>query len=286
MPIAALIGGAISIGINWWNRESQKKADRIAARESANQALRDYQEMSRQRDVSTRLFDQSIEGAYGVDFLSKLRSGSDMSSLMASLAQGDTAISKQLQAYQADAKQAVDNSVRANQMEGMLASMQGGLNRIGTLGQAIQGEQAVGDTISSQSVSGIKANAGTGSNAQRMQEQANNLAMESINQQITMQNKGSLLQMESGQTTASQKADNLRRTADITAQEQAEAAMRQYESYKAEQEDLTASMKAYKDDYEYLMDKSEVKYASFADTIKTIMEESTKTDKRFKFEDD
>lgn len=269
---AALIGGVISVGINWWNQESQKKANRISAAESANKAIKDYNELGRQKEVSTRLFNQDIENAYGVDFLSRLRSGSDMSSLIASLAQGDTAISKQLQAYQADARQAIDNSILSNQMEGKIASMQGGLNRIGTLGQAIQGEQAIGDTVSSQSVSGIKANTGTGSNAQRMQEQANSLAMESINQQIAMQNKGSLLEMESGQTTASQKADNLRRTADITAQEQAEGAMRQYESYKAEQEDMTASMKSYKDDYEYLKGEAE--------------KEAKRITETFKFEDD
>src|SRR5690554_5956658 len=111
---AALIGGGISLLINHLNSNAQKKANRISAAESANAALRNYNETKRQRDVSQDLFRTNISNMLGADFYNSLTSGADTSILLENLANGNTAFSKQLQGMQADARQAVENSILAN----------------------------------------------------------------------------------------------------------------------------------------------------------------------------
>jgi hypothetical protein len=89
-----------------------------------------------------------------------------------------------------------------------------------------------------------------------MQEQANRLANESLDNQIALQNKSTTLQMQSGQMTASQSAEKLRRQADITAQQAAEEALKGYANYEAEQDDMEASMQSHKNDYDYFKDNA------------------------------
>ncbi|MGE4454839.1 MAG: hypothetical protein AB7D92_09930 [Sphaerochaeta sp.] len=248
---AALIGGAISVGMNLWAKSDAKKASRISAAENANNSIRQYNELARQRQSKADLFDTNISTTYGNNFLDKLRSGADTATLMSGLSQGDTAFAKQLQAYDADARQAIENSVLSNTQTGTLAGMQGQQNALGMMQQSIQAEQAQGAAVASQNVSGIRSDAGTGDNAQQMQEQANRLAQESIENQIAMQNKSTTLQMQSNQMTASQSAEKLRRQADISAQQAAEEALKSYANYEAEQDDMAASMQSHKKDYEY-----------------------------------
>jgi hypothetical protein len=248
---AALLSGVISAGINWWNKEDAKKSARISAAENANNSIRQYNELARQRQSRADLFDTNISTTYGNNFLDKLRSGADTATLMSGLSQGDTAFAKQLQAYDADARQAIENSVFSNKQTGTLAGMQGQQNALGMMQQSIQAEQAQGAAVASQNVSGIRSDAGTGDNAQQMQEQVNRLAEESLQNQIAMQNKSTTLQMQSNQMTASQSAEKLRRQADISAQQAAEEALKSYANYEAEQDDMEASMQSHKKDYEY-----------------------------------
>jgi len=253
---AALLSGAISAGINWWNKEDAKKSARIGAAENANNSIRQYNELARQRQSKADLFDTNISTTYGNNFLDKLRSGADTATLLSGLSQGDTAFAKQLQAYDADARQAIENSVFSNRQTGVLAGMQGQQNAIGMMQQTIQAEQAQAAAVASQNVSGIRSDAGTGDNAQKMQEQANRLANESLDNQIALQNKSTTLQMQSGQMTASQSAEKLRRQADITAQQAAEEALKGYANYEAEQDDMEASMQSHKNDYDYFKDNA------------------------------
>jgi virulence-associated protein VapD len=253
---AALLSGAISAGINWWNKEDAKKSARIGAAENANNSIRQYNELARQRQSKADLFDTNISTTYGNNFLDKLRSGADTATLLSGLSQGDTAFAKQLQAYDADARQAIENSVFSNRQTGVLAGMQGQQNAIGMMQQTIQAEQAQAAAVASQNVSGIRSDAGTGDNAQKMQEQANRLANESLDNQIALQNESTTLQMQSGQMTASQSAEKLRRQADITAQQAAEEALKGYANYEAEQDDMEASMQSHKNDYDYFKDNA------------------------------
>jgi hypothetical protein len=248
---AALIGGGISLLINEMNKADAKKSSRISAAENANNSIRQYNELARQRQSRADLFDTNISTTYGNNFLDKLRSGADTATLMSGLSQGDTAFAKQLQAYDADARQAIENSVLSNTQTGTLAGMQGQQNALGMMQQSIQAEQAQGAAVASQNVSGIRSDAGTGDNAQQMQEQVNRLAEESLQNQIAMQNKSTTLQMQSNQMTASQSAEKLRRQADISAQQAAEEALKSYANYEAEQDDMAASMQSHKKDYEY-----------------------------------
>lgn len=248
---AALIGGGISLLINQMNKADAKKSSRISAAENANNSIRQYNELARQRQSRADLFDTNISTTYGNNFLDKLRSGADTATLMSGLSQGDTAFAKQLQAYDADARQAIENSVFSNKQTGTLAGMQGQQNALGMMQQSIQAEQAQGAAVASQNVSGIRSDAGTGDNAQQMQEQVNRLAEESLQNQIAMQNKSTTLQMQSNQMTASQSAEKLRRQADISAQQAAEEALKSYANYEAEQDDMEASMQSHKKDYEY-----------------------------------
>jgi hypothetical protein len=246
-----LIGGGISLLINEMNKADAKKSSRISAAENANNSIRQYNELARQRQSMADLFDTNISTTYGNNFLDKLRSGADTATLMSGLSQGDTAFAKQLQAYDADARQAIENSVFSNKQTGTLAGMQGQQNALGMMQQSIQAEQAQGAAVASQNVSGIRSDAGTGDNAQQMQEQVNRLAEESLQNQIAMQNKSTTLQMQSNQMTASQSAEKLRRQADISAQQAAEEALKSYANYEAEQDDMAASMQSHKKDYEY-----------------------------------
>lgn len=248
---AALIGGGISLLINQMNKADAKKSSRISAAENANNSIRQYNELARQRTARADLFDTNISTTYGNNFLDKLRSGADTATLMSGLSQGDTAFAKQLQAYDADARQAIENSVFSNKQTGVLAGMQGQQNALGMMQQSIQAEQAQGAAVASQNVSGIRSDAGTGDNAQQMQEQVNRLAEESLQNQIAMQNKSTTLQMQSNQMTASQSAEKLRRQADISAQQAAEEALKSYANYEAEQDDMEASMQSHKKDYDY-----------------------------------
>jgi hypothetical protein len=249
--VGALIGGGISLLINEMNKADAKKSSRISAAENANNSIRQYNELARQRQSRADLFDTNISTTYGNNFLDKLRSGADTATLMSGLSQGDTAFAKQLQAYDADARQAIENSVLSNTQTGTLAGMQGQQNALGMMQQSIQAEQAQGAAVASQNVSGIRSDAGTGDNAQQMQEQVNRLAEESLQNQIAMQNKSTTLQMQSNQMTASQSAEKLRRQADISAQQAAEEALKSYANYEAEQDDMAASMQSHKKDYEY-----------------------------------
>jgi hypothetical protein len=249
--LGALIGGGISLLINEMNKANAKKSSRISAAENANNSIRQYNELARQRQSRADLFDTNISTTYGNNFLDKLRSGADTATLMSGLSQGDTAFAKQLQAYDADARQAIENSVFSNKQTGFLAGMQGQQNALGMMQQSIQAEQAQGAAVASQNVSGIRSDAGTGDNAQQMQEQVNRLAEESLQNQIAMQNKSTTLQMQSNQMTASQSAEKLRRQADISAQQAAEEALKSYANYETEQDDMEASMQSHKKDYEY-----------------------------------
>jgi hypothetical protein len=249
--VASLISGLISIGTNYWNKVDEEQATRVAAAESANDAVRSYNETGRQKESSTSLFNTNISTTYGSDFLSKLKSGADTTTLINSLAQGDTAFSKQLQEYEAEAQQAVSNSVTTNQETGLLASMQGQENSTSVLSQAISNEQSSGDAIASQNTSGIRSDKGTGSNTQKIQEQANELAMESLQESIATENQTTLSEMESTQVSAAQTAAELRSQADISAESALESVLSDYASYQAEQEDYQASMDAYKADYDY-----------------------------------
>lgn len=253
---AALLSGVISAGINWWNKEDAKKSARISAAENANNSIRQYNELARQRLAKANLFDTNISTTYGASFLDKLRSGADTATLISNLSQGDTAFAKQLQGMEADAQQAVQNAMTSNRQTGQLAAMQGQQNALGMMQQSIQAEQAQGAAVSSQNVSGIRSDAGTGDNAQKMQEQVNRLAEESLQNQIAMQNKSTTLQMQGNQMTASQSAEKLRRQADISAQQAAEEALRSYANYEAEQDDLAASMQSHKKDYEYFKENA------------------------------
>lgn len=248
---AALIGGAISVGINWWNQGSQKKANRIASAENANHSIRQYNETLRQQQEARNLFNTNISTAYGNNFLDNLTGGADTATLMSNLAQGDTAFSKQLKEYEANAKQAMENSLMANKNAGTMANMQGRLDALGNMQLGIQSEQALGAAVGSQVTSGIRSDRGTGANTQKMQEQANRMAQESMALQIDSQNKGTMLQMEGTQVSASQSASSLRRTADMTATDALEQVISQYASHQSQQRDFEASKKAYKEDYEY-----------------------------------
>lgn len=248
---AAVIGGLVSVGINYWNKKDQEKANRIASAQQANNAIRQYNETGRQKQVATRLFEGEMANSYGNDFLSSLQGGKDTASLLSDLSKGDTAFSKQLQGYDADARQAMENSVTANRNTGTLANLQGQQNALGMRQMGIQSTQAQGAAISSQATSGIRSDAGTGSNAQIMQEQANDLALQSMQKQIEYGNVSTRLQMEGTQTSASQSAAQLRRQADLTAREVMENALNKFANYQAGQEDAESSMQNYKKDVDY-----------------------------------
>lgn len=251
MITAALIGGAISIGVNYWNKQAEKQANRKAAAEQANNAIRQYNEAGRQRQVGQQLFDSSMTNSYGADFLSKMKSGQDSSALLTSLSQGDTAFSKQLQAFESDAQQSIENSVTSNKVTGQMAGMQGEADRASLLQAKLEAEQAAGAAVAVQSVSGIRSDKGTGDNALEMQEQRNQQTLEAIDRQIKMGNSSTVYGMQNTQASASQTADGLRRDADLTAEDTLNNILAQYGNFKAEQDDLTESMKGYKKDAEY-----------------------------------
>ena len=79
---AAVIGGLVSVGINYWNKKDQEKANRIASAQQANNAIRQYNETGRQKQVATRLFEGEMANLYGNDFLSSLQGGKDTASLL------------------------------------------------------------------------------------------------------------------------------------------------------------------------------------------------------------
>ena len=257
VTISALIGASVSIGQSLWGAGSQREANRAASAESANDAVRQYNELLRQKRSAAEQFNTTIQQRYGQSFLDKIRSGADTSSLIESLSQGNTAFAKQLQAYSDDAKQSMENSMVGNQQAGMLAGIQGDQNALSVLQQAIQAEQSQGAAIASQAASGIRSDRGTGSNSQTIQEQANRLAEESLLNSINAQNTQTVFGMKETQMTASQTASKLRRQADISAQEAKEQALIEWGSYNAKQEDLSASMDSFKKDYEYYKDKAD-----------------------------
>lgn len=253
---AALIGGAISLGINAWNQSASSKASRISSAESANDAMRKRNEMLRQKSETSKLFNTEMSATFGNDFLSKLKGGADTASLIQSLSQGNTAFSKRLQEYEANAKQSIDNSVRDNMNAGVIANMHGQMNALNMTQMGIQAEQSQGAAIGSQVTSGVRSDRGTGANAQKMQEQANEMALASLAQQIDTENKSAMMKMESGQISASQMAANLRKEADITAEEAIERSVSAYAKYQSEQRDLKISADNYEKDYDYLKEKA------------------------------
>ncbi len=257
--VAALISGAISLGINYWNQQTQKQANRKAAAEQANNAIRQYNETGRQRATAQSLFNNNMSNTYGSGFLSDLTSGKDNTALLSSLAQGDTAFSKRLQAYESDAKQALENSVTSNKMTGSMAQMQGEADTASLLQAKLQAEQASGAAVAAQTVSGIRSDRGTGDNSLAMQEQRNQQTLEAIDLQMRMGNASTMNNLQGTQASASQTADGLRRDAEITAKDTLNNILAQYGSYKAEQADMTESMKAYKGDAEYF--KKEAGYS-------------------------
>ncbi|ADY13689.1 hypothetical protein [Sphaerochaeta globosa] len=258
---AALISGAFGLIQNEMNKNAQKKANRIANAEQANNAIRSYNETGRQKQVSTRLFNDEMQTSYGNDFLSSLQGGADTATLINSLSQGDTAFSKQLQGMEADAQQAIQNSNTSNRQTGQLAAMQGQQNALGLMQQGIQAEQAQGAAVGSQVTSGIRSDAGTGANAQKLQEQANEKNLQAMQKQIEYSNKSTTMQMQNTQMTASQSADKMRKSAHITAKEKAEQAINAYAGYQAQQEDYAESMKNYKKDADYFTSESNEKTA-------------------------
>ncbi len=264
---AAVIGGLVSVGINYWNKKDQEKANRIASAQQANNAIRQYNEAGRQKQVATRLFEGEMANSYGNDFLSSLQGGKDTSSLLSDLSKGDTAFSKQLQAYDADARQAMENSVAANRNTGTLANLQGQQNALGMRQMGIQSAQTEGAAVASQATSGIRSDAGTGANAQKMQEQANDLALQSMQKQIEYGNVSTRLQMEGVQTSASQSAAQLRRQADLTAREVMENALNKFANYQAGQEDIDASMQNYQKDADYFKGEAGNESGSIDETM-------------------
>jgi len=259
--LGALVSGAIGLIGNHMNTQAQKKANRIANAENANASIRNYNETARQKKVAAELFRGEMATSYGSDFLSKLQGGSDTTALIDSLAQGDTAFSKQLQGMEADAQQAMQNAMTSNRQTGQLAAMQGQQNALGLMQQGIQAEQAQGAAVGSQVTSGIRSDAGTGANAQKMQEQANEKNLQAMQKQIEYSNKSTMMQAENTQVSASQSADQMRRAARLTAREKAEQAISAYANYQAQQEDFEASMEAHKKDAEYYISESSEKQA-------------------------
>ena len=258
---AALVSGGISFLINGMNSGAQKKANRIAAAESANASVRAYNETQRQKQVSQNLFETNVNNTLGNDFLSKLTGGADTSTLIESLSRGDTAFAKQLQGFEADAQQSIQNSVRGNQQAGQLASMQGGMNALDMLQANMQALQAEGGAVASQVTSGIRSDAGTGDNTQKMQEQANRLTLERLRKNIAYGNQSAMTEMQNSQLSASQSADQLRRQASITSKEMVEQMLSSFEEHKAQQTDYEISMEGHRKDANYLKSKATDKHA-------------------------
>lgn len=289
--LGALITGGIGLIQNQMNKSAQQKANRIANAEQANAAIRNYNETARQKQVATRLFNDEMQTSYGNDFLSSLQGGADTATLINSLSQGDTAFSKQLQGMEADAQQAMQNAMTSNRQTGQLAAMQGQQNALGLMQQGIQAEQAQGVAVGSQVTSGIRSDAGTGANAQKMQEQANEKNLQAMQKQIEYSNKSTTMQMQNTQMSASQSADKMRKTAHITAREKAEQAINAYAGYQAQQEDYAESMKNYKKDADYYTSESNEKTAITDPETGEVIRYETKKNSRITedylaFEDD
>jgi hypothetical protein len=235
---------------------SSSKTSKISAAETADKAARDYNESVRGQKVADSNYKNSTARTYGSDFLSMLNNGADLSTLINTLGSSDTALGKEIQSYENNASQTVLNSMSSNKQAGLDASLQGQLDANAMQQLAIANEQSQGSSIASQSTSGIKANAGTGSNTQRIQEQANATAKEQMELAILKENTSTINSMKNTQNSALQTAEEYRLKSDLTAENAATSALNAYDNYTATMQDFDTEQTSLNNDYKYYKGES------------------------------
>jgi hypothetical protein len=248
--VAALITAGVSGLTSWLSTNAQIKANKLASAESANSAIRQYNDSVQRQKKDYETYTKNTTTTYGSDFLEALMSGASTEELIQSIG-ADTTLGKQIQQYKDEADQYVANAMTSNQQTGMLAARQGQENATEMISLRTQAEQAMGAAASSEATSGIKSTAGTGANAENIQKQANETAEKKLSQQITLKNNQTIVGMQQTQESANQNAESLRKKTDLTAQSAAEEALANYETFTTEMKEADRTQASYKADAEY-----------------------------------
>jgi hypothetical protein len=237
--VGALLGTALSAGIT---ALKDSNSQGIAAKEDRESLIREYQESVRQQASAENLFNTTLGRTYGNDFISKMKQGMTTDQLINTIGE-HTALGKQLAEYSRNANLAVQNAQRANQQQGVLASMQGRQNLNAALSLEIQAQQGAGAAQAAQATSGIRSDRGTGDNTAQIQEQQNRLARTEMYNNIAMGNKETLFNMSNTQLDAAQSADQLRRQREISGAEAIERALNAYSSHIVDMQDMDETQK-------------------------------------------
>jgi hypothetical protein len=238
----AAIGGVAGGLIGMFSKNKARRTNSENAEKLRLEAIR-------QKNADISLFNEEMSTTYGADFLSKLNSSQSVTDLIGSIGK-DTAIGKQLAEYETLARQAVANAQTDNQQTGMLASMQGQQDALTAHQQEIQGALSEGQAAAAQATSGIRST-GTGDNLRKMQDLQNDISSRLVALGMDQNNVRTILGMKNTQVSASQQADDLRRSMDNAELNALETAMNQKYAQLKENADYDVSIKNYGDERDY-----------------------------------
>lgn len=246
--VAALVGAGVSAAIGGITAGHRRRKDMAF---TAEDKIREYNEMVRQQHESSELYRQSISTTLGADFYSALTSGATSSQLISSIG-SETSLGRTLalEGQRADktmvgAKRQTDEMYQLARMASQQALTEG-------LGLHSQMAVATGEAVAAQATSGIRADKGTGGNLAEIQAQQNDIAQRMYQESTQNQIRQTIMKMDSAQLSASEQADLIRKQRDLQAESAIEQATVAYAEFIYNMKDYDESQRNLQKEVEHL----------------------------------